>query len=147
VVFRISYRFPPDTKRVYTGVNFFFPKKLVLVRTLVLKKSTNHQFFHENCQFFQISETPGTSISLISKIFLETRTGGSSILLKQKDQKFSDADSENFKESEPPVISIIEISNDTEIFFKKGYSQNQTQPEALRYPFRFITPVQTTNQN
>jgi hypothetical protein len=140
VVFRISYRFPPDTKRVYTGVNFFFPKKLVLVRTLVLKKSTNHQFF-------QISETPGTSISLISKIFLETRTGGSSILLKQKDQKFSDADSENFKESEPPVISIIEISNDTEIFFKKGYSQNQTQPEALRYPFRFITPVQTTNQN
>ncbi len=64
-----------------------------------------------------------------------------------QNQKFSDADSENFKESEPPVISKIEISNDTEFFFKKGYSQNQTQPEALRYPFRFITPVQTTNQN
>ncbi len=38
VVFRISYRFPPDTKRVYTGEFIFFEKtKLALVRILVLK--------------------------------------------------------------------------------------------------------------
>jgi len=80
------YAHPAGCEKIFLKTSFYLEPGFSTFLKISKTRLSNHQFFHENCWFFDVSEIPITHKSLILIFSHKTGTSGSLILKILKNQ-------------------------------------------------------------